>query len=156
MGDDTAALLREVLEEYPAEEQGHREEWGQHVGWHRKEDIHAVSGVQEEEEKEPISSEERREEEKIRQHIHEELVDLDLGENPAADLPPSNGPKPDESTTRADRLDEIPRGPEWLIGADESTRSPRHFLRGTSVLLPRSQASSQEGLSSLIPLLAGL
>lgn len=39
--DDGAALVREILEEFPAENRGEREEWQSHVGWHRKEDLRA-------------------------------------------------------------------------------------------------------------------
>ena len=32
-------LVREVLREFPPEERGEREEWKDHVGWHRRENI---------------------------------------------------------------------------------------------------------------------
>ena len=37
--DDGAALVNEVIKEYPAQDRGEREEWAAHVGWHRKENI---------------------------------------------------------------------------------------------------------------------
>eukprot|EP00587_Corethron_hystrix_P011540 CAMPEP_0113310514 /NCGR_PEP_ID=MMETSP0010_2-20120614/8132_1 /TAXON_ID=216773 ORGANISM="Corethron hystrix, Strain 308" /NCGR_SAMPLE_ID=MMETSP0010_2 /ASSEMBLY_ACC=CAM_ASM_000155 /LENGTH=100 /DNA_ID=CAMNT_0000165991 /DNA_START=159 /DNA_END=458 /DNA_ORIENTATION=+ /assembly_acc=CAM_ASM_000155 len=39
--DIAEQLVQEVLREFPPEEQGKREEWNQHVGWHRREDVHA-------------------------------------------------------------------------------------------------------------------
>ena len=36
-GDDGAALINEVIEENPPRERGERDEWSEHVGWHRKE-----------------------------------------------------------------------------------------------------------------------
>jgi hypothetical protein len=36
---DEHELVKEVLRELPPEEKGERDEWNQHVGWHRKENI---------------------------------------------------------------------------------------------------------------------
>mmetsp|Transcript_15557 Transcript_15557/g.32868 ORF Transcript_15557/g.32868 Transcript_15557/m.32868 type:complete len:133 (+) Transcript_15557:120-518(+) len=38
--DFEESLVRAVIEENPPEEQGFREEWNEHTGWHRKEDIY--------------------------------------------------------------------------------------------------------------------
>ena len=35
--DDGSALVNEVIEENPPRERGERNEWNEHVGWHRKE-----------------------------------------------------------------------------------------------------------------------
>ena len=32
-------LVKEVLSEFPPDERGERQEWNQHVGWHRRENI---------------------------------------------------------------------------------------------------------------------
>ena len=42
--DDGADLVQEVIEQNPPEEQGIRDEWDGHVGWHRKEDVRGVVG----------------------------------------------------------------------------------------------------------------
>lgn len=42
--DDGAALVQEVVDENPPEEQGVREEWRGQVGWHRKENIRVRDG----------------------------------------------------------------------------------------------------------------
>jgi hypothetical protein len=36
---DEHELVKEVLGEFPPEEKGERDEWNEHVGWHRKENI---------------------------------------------------------------------------------------------------------------------
>lgn len=42
--DDGEELVAQVISENAAEEQGIREEWAEHVGWHRKEDIFGSRG----------------------------------------------------------------------------------------------------------------
>lgn len=37
--DDVEKLVQQVLAENPVEDRGVREEWNEHVGWHRKEDV---------------------------------------------------------------------------------------------------------------------
>jgi hypothetical protein len=37
--DDGEALVQQILDENPSEEAGVREEWKDHIGWHRQEDI---------------------------------------------------------------------------------------------------------------------
>lgn len=37
-------LVQQVIVENPVEEKGERDEWADHVGWHRTEDIHGVGG----------------------------------------------------------------------------------------------------------------
>jgi len=41
--DDGEELVQQILKENPPEEIGLREEWKDHVGWHRTEDIHSVN-----------------------------------------------------------------------------------------------------------------
>ena len=43
--DDGAELVKQVLEQNPPEEQGIREEWDSHVGWHREENIRGAHVV---------------------------------------------------------------------------------------------------------------
>jgi hypothetical protein len=38
--EENESLVAEVLRDFPAEEKGEREEWNQHIGWHRQENIH--------------------------------------------------------------------------------------------------------------------
>lgn len=38
--DDGIDILQQVLAENPPEERGEREEWDQHTGWNRKEDLY--------------------------------------------------------------------------------------------------------------------
>ncbi|GAX20376.1 hypothetical protein FisN_9Hu088 [Fistulifera solaris] len=40
--DDEEELVRQVLKESPVEKRGVRDEWSQHVGWHRQEDVHEL------------------------------------------------------------------------------------------------------------------
>lgn len=42
---DEEELVREVLEDNPAEDRGERDEWAAHEGWHRKEDIRGPKHV---------------------------------------------------------------------------------------------------------------
>ena len=37
--EEEEELVREVLRDFPPEERGERDEWKEHVGWHRKENI---------------------------------------------------------------------------------------------------------------------
>jgi hypothetical protein len=37
--EEEEELVKEVLRDFPPEEKGEREEWKDHVGWHRKENI---------------------------------------------------------------------------------------------------------------------
>ena len=42
--DFEESVVRAVLEENPVREQGVRDEWEDHVGWHRKEDVYLRGG----------------------------------------------------------------------------------------------------------------
>ena len=42
---DEEELVREVLEDNPAEDRGVRDEWAAHIGWHRKEDVRGPTHI---------------------------------------------------------------------------------------------------------------
>ncbi|CAB9515645.1 expressed unknown protein [Seminavis robusta] len=76
--DDGELLVQEVIAENPVEERGIREEWAQHVGWHRTEDVHLRGGDVKEQFPQPG---EQREEEVI--SAREEMLEVNEEETPA-------------------------------------------------------------------------